>query len=113
MIKSKNVKTVFGFVGSIIAFFAMCFVLRLFGVFSFGFFAPKEEAIRYKTFKESQSYNEGMIRDLENLKMEYIDGDAPHKVLLRSIIIQRFAAYQGQLPPDLQNFYYSLINNQQ
>jgi len=37
---------------------------------AYSFYAPKYEQVRYNTFKESQTYNDGMLRDLQNLQME-------------------------------------------
>lgn len=34
-----------------------------FALFATNYFQPKYEAIRNKTFHESQSYNDGMLRD--------------------------------------------------
>ena len=78
---------------------------------STNFFAPKYEATRNKVFQESQAYNEGAQRDLENLMIEYQDADQAHKDLLRQVAIHRFSVYdQNKLSPQLANFYNSLRN---
>lgn len=70
---------------------------------------PFQEKIRNKTFEESQAYNEGMIRDLENMQIQYEQADNNGKDVLRPIIIHRFSVYPiGRLPANLQSFYYSL-----
>ena len=88
--------------------------LLLFGV-SYGgyemykFFAPKYRAVDNMVFKESEQYNDGMIRDLENLQMEYVNGDADKKQALRAIVLHRFSVYpQDRMPPNLRNFYNQL-----
>jgi hypothetical protein len=87
------------------------FVANGMGLMSFSFFAPKVEAVRFKTFKESQSYNDGMLRDLQDLKREYLKADPAHQEALRELTIHRFSVYDiNRLPPDLQAFY-SSINN--
>lgn len=79
------------------------------GFASFSFFAPKIEQVRYNTFKESQSYNDGMIRDLEDLKMEYFKASTEQKEGLKAIILHRFAAFDiNKMPDDLQIFYITL-----
>jgi hypothetical protein len=76
------------------------------GFISFSFWAPKMEQVRYDTFKESQSYNEGMIRDLQNLKIEYFRANSDQKEALKAIILHRFSVYDvNKLPDDLQVFY--------
>ncbi len=63
------------------------FVGNLLGLFSFAFFAPKVEQVHYNTFKESQSYNDGMLRDLQNLKLEYLRGTPEQKAALQALVI--------------------------
>ena len=90
-----------------IAFLA--FVSDSMGFLSFKFFAPKVEQVRYDTFKNSQSFNDGMVRDLENLKMEYLRSNPEQKVALKAIVLHRFSVYPiAQLPADLQQFYYDV-----
>jgi hypothetical protein len=85
------------------------FVLNYAGFFSYSFFAPKYTAVDNKVFHESQQYNDGMIRDLENIKREYQHATPEGKDALRATAIHRFEIYPyNRLPPDLQNFYDSL-----
>jgi len=73
------------------------------------FLAPKYRAVDNMVFKESEQYNDGMIRDLENLQMEYVNGDADKKQALRAIVLHRFSVYpQDRMPPNLRNFYNQL-----
>jgi hypothetical protein len=86
---------------------------RWLGLQADSFFLPWEEQIRYDTFKATQPFNEGMIRDLENIRMQYIKSTttADEKTTLRAIAIHRFAAYDtSKLSPELRNFYESLKN---
>ena len=72
-------------------------------------FAPATEQVRYDTFKNSQSYNEGMLKDLYDLEREYIKANAEQKAALRALILHRFDSYdRNRLPADLQAFYVSL-----
>ncbi len=72
-------------------------------------YAPLNEQIRRETFEQSQAYNEGMLRDLDNLQLQYVKADGPAKDALRAVILERFASYDiGRLPGRLQTFYYSL-----
>jgi hypothetical protein len=73
------------------------------------FFAPKYRAVDNQVFKESEQYNDGMIRDLQELEMDYAKADDTQKATLKSIIIHRFEVYdESRLPPDLRNFYNDL-----
>ena len=78
-------------------------------LWSTGFFQPRYEQIRNNTFHNSQSYNDGMVRDLENLRLEYMQSTDDQKVTLRGIVLHRFSVYPiDKMPSDLQSFYLSL-----
>lgn len=94
------------------AFLGTMLVIALLALFGFGmnsFFAPKYRALDNQVFKESEQYNDGMIRDLESLQMEYINADKEHKDALRAITLHRFSVYpEDKMPPNLRNFYNEL-----
>ena len=89
-----------------IAFIAVC----MFGsFFAYQYFAPKYRQVDNEVFKQSEQYNDGMIRDLENLQIEYISSDAEKKQALRDIVLHRFSVYpEDKMPPNLRNFYNDL-----
>lgn len=100
------IKLYLGTVGTIILTMVIFTAVGL-GIYYFS--APMQTKIEYKTFKESQPFNEGMVRDLENLKMEYDKSDEAGKAALRSTIIHRFSAYdRSKLSGELQSFYHNL-----
>jgi len=73
------------------------------------YFAPKYRALDNKVFKESEQYNDGMVRDLEDLQLQYINADAEHKDALRAIVLHRFSVYpEDRMPANLRNFYNDL-----
>jgi hypothetical protein len=88
---------------------AALFGVSYLGYKSYEFFAPKYRAVDNQVFKQSEQYNDGMIRDLENLQLEYINADKDHKDALRAIVLHRFSVYpEDKMPPNLRNFYNSL-----
>ena len=94
---------------AIIGLVALSFVLNVAGFAQYSFFAPKYTAVDNKVFHESQQYNDGMVRDLENIKREYQSASPGAKDALRATAIHRFEIYpRDRMPPDLQNFYDSL-----
>ena len=102
----KEISATIGMIASIIL---LMFGLSYLGYESYKFFAPKYRAVDNQVFKESEQYNDGMIRDLENLQMEYINGDADKKQALRAIVLHRFSVYpEDKMPPNLRNFYNEL-----
>jgi hypothetical protein len=79
------------------------------GFYSYQYFAPKYRAVDNQVFKQSEQYNDGMIRDLENLQMEYVKADDTGKQSLRAIVLHRFSVYpEDRMPANLRNFYNSL-----
>lgn len=70
------------------------------------FFAPRYENVDRQVFKNTQGYNEGMVRDLENLKMQYETATEAQKLALKAVVIHRFSVYdRDRLPGNLQIFY--------
>jgi len=102
-------KDAMAFTISIAIGIAALFGLSYLGYKSYEFFAPKYRAVDNQVFKQSEQYNDGMIRDLENLQIEYINADADKKQALRAIVLHRFSVYpEDKLPPNLRNFYNAL-----
>ena len=99
------VATTFGMIVFVFLMFGFAYV----GWVSYDYFAPKYRATDNKVFKESEQYNDGMIRDLENLQLEYINADKEHKDALRAIVLHRFSVYpEDKMPANLRNFYNDL-----
>jgi hypothetical protein len=71
------------------------------------YLAPKYANVQNEIYQNNASYNEGMVRDFENLRMEYMNQTDPSKkAVIRSVILHRFSVYGiNKLPVDLQNFY--------
>ena len=102
-------RTVLGIIGAILLFFVSIFALNYFGYAQYAFFAPLYEAVRRDTFEQSRAFNEGMIRDLQKLQMEYQSASADQRAALRSVAIHRFSVYpEDRMPPDLRLFYSKL-----
>ena len=100
----------FGALG-LIALIVVVFILNLAGFAQYSFFAPKYTAVQNQVFHESQAYNDGMLRDLENIKREYQQASPQGKQALRATALHRFEIYpRERLTPDLLNFYDSLNN---
>ncbi len=75
----------------------------------YAFYNPKYEEVRRETYEQSRAFNEGMVRDLENLKMQYQTAAPDQQAGLRAVILHRFSVYPtDRLPPDLQAFYTQL-----
>jgi hypothetical protein len=102
-------KELFAWLVGVVMFILIITGLTYLGWYSYDYFAPKYRATDNKVFKESEQYNDGMLRDLENLQMQYTDADQAHKDALRAIILHRFSVYdENRLPYNLRSFYNQL-----
>ena len=99
----------FGIVFSIVLAIAVIFGMSFGSYKMYEYFAPKYRAVDAKVFKESEQYNEGMVRDLSELQHQYVTATEEEKASLRPIIRHRFEAYdRDRLPADLREFYDSI-----
>lgn len=97
------------------------FVALVVGLTEFGYrldkhYQPLQEQVRANTFAQSQTFNEGMVRDLQNLKLQYLNASetADQKIAIRDTVRQRYAAYDpAKLPVDLALFYNQMMNQSQ
>jgi hypothetical protein len=111
MKEAAQVGTILGLLAS--TFYAILAVFLVVGsilsFYLYSYFAPKYEQVRYDTFKQSQSYNDGMLRDLQDLRMEYVKANDEQKAAIKYIAIHRFSVYDiDRLPVDLRVFYQEL-----
>lgn len=95
-----------------ILFFASLFLIIMFLFKMDEFFLPKYRKLENKVYKQSEQYNDGMIRDLENLRMEYIkSNNQEQKEVIKQTILHRFSVYSSDsLPIELKAFYTKLKN---
>jgi hypothetical protein len=109
ILKGNKMKDFLGGIGVIVLAIAALFGISYLSFEAYKFFKPRYTAVDNQVFKESQQYNDGMIRDLESLQVEYINADAGKKDALRAIVLHRFSVYpEDKLPPNLRNFYNNL-----
>jgi hypothetical protein len=98
-----------GVIGVIVLLLAVGFGIRYVALQSNTFFSPQERALENKVWKESEQYNDGMVRDLENLRMDYLKANDTQKDALKAVILHRFAGYnEDKLTPELRQFYRQL-----
>ncbi len=80
-------------------------VLTLLGTGVYWFTEPARVGIQNRAFHNSQAYQDGMARDLENFRMAYLTADDQAKLVIKATVRHRFAGYDtSTLPPDLQMF---------
>jgi hypothetical protein len=104
------------YVGYTLAVLAGIVALTLFlngvGLLNYSIFAPAQTAIDNKVFHQSQQFNDGMVRDLENLRLMYLQAEPEQRAALKGTILHRFAGYpRDRMTPELLSFYDSLTNS--
>lgn len=68
-------------------------------------FAPIQEQTRHDVFKQSQAYRDGMVTELENMQMQYLQATPEQKPGLASLILHRAASVnRADLTPELRSF---------
>ena len=78
---------------------------------TYSVFRPVTVAIDYKTFKQSQSYNDGMAKDLGNFQLSYLQASGAQQQALRAVVLDRFSGYDDtKLSPNLREFLTQLRN---
>ncbi len=98
------------FFGILLFFVFIVFIVSMafFGLGMDSFFKPAYRKLESKTFKQSEQYNDGMVRDFENLKLEYIKAEPDAKRVIASTIKHRFSVYLENLTYEQRAFYNSL-----
>ena len=68
-------------------------------------YAPRYEDVRRETYEHSRAFQEGTLRDLDNLRLEYARGDDAQKAAIADTARHRLADVPiEQLPPALRTF---------
>jgi len=68
------------------------------------YFAPKQEAVRTKVYRESQAQQDGMINELQKMQIEYASASPEGKLIIADAVVSRSAQFTGQLTPSLDAF---------
>lgn len=101
----RIMRAIFITIVCVIGFIALMFLLQLGGLVNYKFFATKYENARREVYEETKSYNDGVVRELQNFMIEYYTHDEVGKQALKSVILHRAADYPTErLPKDVQRF---------
>jgi hypothetical protein len=94
-------------VAASVLMFSLAFGLTWVGIEWQGFFGPKQAAVERKIFKETRSYNEGMIQQLSRYRLQYVRSkDEVERQAILSTVRSMFAEYDADTLPsvELRNF---------
>jgi len=94
------------FLGGLLLVIALIVGMKFLGFNLWAYFAPKEAAVEREVFENTKGYNDGMVRDLENLMIEYKKAPKDQQASLKDVILHRFSVYpEEKLPSNLRTFY--------
>ena len=102
-------KIVLTIIGWLAICFSLIFLLQGFGLINLKFWGVKYQDAHREIFEKTKSYNHGMIRDLENLCLQYqeLESDS-HKQAIAATIRHRKSSFNGELPQHVKNCINSL-----
>lgn len=80
--------------------FGMTFVSDAFNLFSYKFWAPKQEQARRKVYEQTKSYRQGSVQRLDTLCTQIASADDDHKPMLNDVINHEFAEWSSSDVPD-------------
>ena len=89
-----------------IVFWLTMVVLLIFGGFQVKrILLPAEEALRRDVYEESKSYRDGTIRDLDNLRLQWLAAEGVHQSAIADIARHRAADFpRDDLPERLRDW---------
>lgn len=92
-------------VAAIFGLLAIVWLVQGNGFFLYKTFAPQYESVRRETFEQSKAYRQGMVQELENMQLQYVQADPEHKVAIGSIVLHRAADFpEADMPESLRSF---------
>lgn len=103
----KVIGAVFGGAFAIAALLSLMFGLTWLGIEWRGFFGPKRAAVEREIFRETRSYDEGMVQQLSRYRLQYVRAESQaEKDAIASTVRTMFAEYDPSKLPnsDLRNF---------
>ena len=105
------------FLCSIVFIIVVCFLTFIANggdLANYSFFAPKYESVRYRTFKQSQAFNDGMIKQLRQYQLQYTNHTTTEleKSTIKATVQHQFGAFDSDnLPSDLAGFFQQMMQN--
>jgi hypothetical protein len=99
-------KIALGWIVSLVLVLAIVFGLNLFGLGQYAFFAPRYEAVRRDTIKQSRAYSEAATSELYALKLQYLQAKTDdERATIKAYALHEATRFdKSQLPLDLQAF---------
>jgi hypothetical protein len=107
--KEIFMRGILAILGGLVLVVALIVGMKFLGFNMWAYFAPKEAQVEREVFENTKGYNDGMLRDLENLMMEYQKAPKDQKAALKDVVLHRFSVYPTErLPSNLRSFYTDL-----
>ena len=102
---NATMKAILSVVGIFILMVVVVFGLRTLGMVSWSFFGKWGEEIRYDIHKESQTYRDGMQRNLSQLKLQWDAAEGAGRTGIEAAVKQQYSQTDtSEYPAYLQDF---------
>lgn len=81
-------------------------VVAIVAILAGGFFGirkvllPAEEQLRREVYEESKSYRDGTVRDLDNLRLQWLAADSTHRAAIAATARHRVADFPREDLPE-------------
>ena len=111
---SDTFKAIAAFIGVVVLFLGLDWVIMGNDFFMFKVFAPKTEQVRREVVEESLAYRRGTILTLGQYRAQYESADDAHKPAIADLILQtaeNFDLNKSDVSPQLRSFIEQLRSN--
>lgn len=90
----------------IVLFLVLIFGLEWLGLAWKRYFEPKHRSVERQVFKETRSYNEGVVQQLADYRLQYLQAETEQdRKAILSTVRHQFGEYdENRLSPELSSF---------
>lgn len=102
-------KVFFSILGLLVVILALTWLTQGNSFFLYKVFAPEYANVQRQVFENTDSYKRGMIQNLNNWRVKFIESDSAGREGIASVILHEVAEFPiDSLPNNLRNFIDSL-----
>ena len=92
-------KTGIKIAGAFVLLIIIGLALEFGGVKWIGIIKPMQEEVRRDNFESSRAFNEGVIRDLADYHLQWLDADVEDRPAIETVVRHRFPNYAAEDVP--------------
>lgn len=85
---------------AIVIALATCAMLVVFSWCVWAWLAPRSETVRRETYEESRAYREGVVREVESARTQYLTAPRESRAAIRAYVLSRVTDFPDDALPD-------------